>query len=495
MAANLESSFFTESSDSSLFTLYKNQKIGDFYQNKFLELKIDENPLYPRNDIGVSKLFLDIHHEIISFVKETNTWFIFKDMYWQEDKKGYIVSELCKNFALAYAKFAETCEGYTANNVPFYKYAADFHKYRRRESILADARSIALKSLAAFDRNPLLINCKNGTYNLDKMIFTNPNPADKITKTTKFKYFEDAACPRWESFIDEIMCGNKDNIRFLQKALGYALTGNTSQECMFVLYGPTTRNGKSTLVETIAYLLGDYAMTMNPRTLARRNTSSSAPSPDIARLKGVRFLIMPEPEKGLELDAALVKQFTGGESAVSRFLYKNISEFKPEFKLFINTNHLPKISDNTVFQSNRIKVIPFDRYFSPEEQDTGLKKLFCEPENLSGIFSWLLDGYRMFAKEGLELSEKVHAATEEYQTDMQAETEGFFEGFLMPSANFRLKTSEIYQRYVSWTTGNGNNSLSAQDFVGELRHRYEVKRDKNKGNVVIGFELKPEGDT
>jgi len=253
----------------------------------------------------------------------------------------------------------------------------------------------------------------------------------------------------------------------------------------------------------MTYLLGDYAMTMQPQTLARCKTSGAAPSPDIIRLKGVRFISVPEPPKGLELNAALVKQFSGGDTQSGRFLYQNIKEYLPEFKLFINANYLPRISDDTVFVSGRIKAIPFDRHFTPEEQDKGLKKLFREPENMSGILNWLLDGYKMYADEGLEMPAKVYATTEEYRkeelrTDFFDKLEIFFNEFLIPAPNMRLKTSEIYEYYVKWSTGNAYNSMSTQDFVGELRRRYDVKRDKNMGNVVIGIKLKAEntnGDT
>ena len=409
------------------------------YLKKFETLKIDENPLYPRNDIGT-----------------------------------------------AY------------NDDPFHKYAREFHQLRRRESLISDARSIAPESLTAFDSKLQLLNCQNGVFDLETMTFRQHSPCDKITKIARVKYDKDAVCERWLRFIDEIMCGNKENIRFLQKAIGYALTGNTKEECLFVLFGPRTRNGKSTLVETIAYLLGDYAMTIQPQTLARRNTSGSAPSPDIARLKGVRFVIMPEPAKGLELDAALVKQFTGGDTCAGRLLYKNINEYKPEFKLLINTNHLPHISDKTVFLSRRIKVIPFDRHFTEEEQDPGLKKLFCEPENMSGILNWSLLGLRMYVEEGLGMPEKVHAATEAYRaeesrTNVLAEIDGFFNENLIPAENARLKTSELHAQHVHWAMEKGLYPLTAREFVGELRRRYKVIKDMNKGNVIIGFKLKPVG--
>jgi putative DNA primase/helicase len=153
--------------------------------------------------------------------------------------------------------------------------------------------------------------------------------------------------------------------------------------------------------------LGDFSRTIQPETLSRRSTDGAKPSPDIARLKGARLVNMPEPEKGLELNIALVKQLTGGDTYVGRFLNENPIEYKPEFKIFINTNHLPRTSDDTVFSSDRVKLIPFDRHFKPEEQDKGLKRLFRKSDSKSGILNWLIEGYRLLKAEGLITPEKV----------------------------------------------------------------------------------------
>ena len=128
-------------------------------------------------------------------------------------------------------------------------------------------------------------------------------------------------------------------------------------------------------------MLGEYARTIQPQTLSRRPADGGAASPDTARLKGARLVNVPEPEKGLELNIVLVKQLTGGDTYTARFLNENPVEFKPEFKIFINTNHLPRTSDDTVFLSGRVKLIPFDRHFLPHEQDNGLKAHFRKQKN------------------------------------------------------------------------------------------------------------------
>jgi putative DNA primase/helicase len=270
--------------------------------------------------------------------------------------------------------------------------------------------------------------------------------------------------------------------------LGYALSGDTALECFFILYGEKTRNGKSTLTETIAHILGDYARTIQPQTLSRRPSDGSAASPDIARLKGARLVNMPEPEKGLELNIALVKQLTGGDTYTGRFLHENPVEFSPEFKIFINTNHLPRTSDDTVFLSGRVKLIPFDRHFEPHEQDNGLKKQFRKPKNKSGILNWLIEGCKLLHEEGLTPPEKVQKAIQAYrqETDIIG---CFLLECVAQQEGERLPTSALYSAYTLWTKDNGYRPLNNKNFVAELRRRFDVRRDGSVGNVLVGFVL------
>ena len=279
-----------------------------------------------------------------------------------------------------------------------------------------------------------------------------------------------------------------DTARFLQKSFGYCLSGETLLECFFILYGSTTRNGKTTACETVSYLLGEYARTAQPETLAKRSNDGSTPSPDIARLNGARFINMPEPRRGLELNAALIKQLTGGDSYTGRFLNENPFEFKPEFKIFINTNHLPRTGDDTIFSSDRVKLIPFERHFDLKEQDTGLKNQFRERANLSGIFNWLIEGYKLLITEGLNVPERVINATKEYRQESDV-VGSFLLETLVEAERSRVSTAVLYRKYTEWAKENGYSSLNIKNFIGELRRRYDIRRDGERGNEVIGVEL------
>ena len=443
------------------------------------------NPAYPQNDIGIARLFYDLHSGVIRYVPEAKTWFAYNGRCWVKNNGQFVAAERLKAFTQAFNEYA--IENHS-DDEKFLKWASGLTSRRNREGILSDAKSIAPISLTEFDKDKLLLNVQNGTLNLRNFALQPHNAADLITKMARVKHDPKAKCERWERFISEIMCGDVDTAVYLQKAMGYALTGLTHFEQFYILYGSTTRNGKSTLTETVAHILGDYARTIQPQTFSRRSPDGAAASPDIARLQGARLVNMPEPEKGMDLNVALMKQLTGGDTMVGRHLNENPFEFKAEFKPFINTNHLPRVSDDTVFASGRAKIIPFDRHFTETEQDKSLKKSFQRVESKSAILNWLLDGYRLILEVGFEPPERVEKAIQAYR--QEADTIGIFLAeCTVENAESRLPTNELYPVYANWAKDNGYRPLSNRPFVSELRRKYEVRHNGKIGNFIGGLAL------
>lgn len=267
-----------------------------------------------------------------------------------------------------------------------------------RETMIKDARDRCFIRSEDFDRDPWLFNCKNGVYDLKNGCFRKHYPNYLMSKMSNAFYDENAESPLFEKFLNEVTNGDGKKKRYLLSALGYALTGDASRECMFILYGATTRNGKGTLMETVSYMLGGesgYAMSAQPETLARKqNKDSRQASGDIARLAGARFLNVSEPQKNMVFDAALIKTLTGRDTITARHLHQREFQFVPRFKLFINTNHLPHINDDTVFQSDRINVITFDRHFGDGERDVNLKASCVLPRTFRVSLTSACGGWR-----------------------------------------------------------------------------------------------------
>ena len=444
------------------------------------KLKPEENRLYPWTELGAGQLFADYYQDIVRYVPERKSWYYYADGIWQQDIGSLCTMEYCKELAKQLMIY---CVSIADDNrrQEYMKFCARWQTRKMRDTILKDAQGVHKITMEEFDSDPYVFNCQNGTLHLDTMQFTPHRASDKLTKISNVVYNPEARCERFEKFVDEIMCGDQEKASFLQKALGYGITGDTRYECFFIFYGATTRNGKGTLCESVLKVLGSYGCTARAETIGiKQNTSSQMPSEDIARLAGVRFVNISEPDRSLRLDAALVKSMTGNDTMNARFLHENSFDFKPQFKMYINTNYRPAISDLTLFSSGRVIIITFDRHFGEGEQDTNLKVLFSRPNSQSAILNWLVEGYAMLCKEGLKLPPTVKAAIEEYHKDSD-KIRCFIEECLEADTNAEVRTAAVYKEYQQWCEDNGYRAESSKKFKESLGGLAEVVRKRPKG--------------
>lgn len=448
---------------------------------------------YPWTDIGAGKLFADFYQEKLRYVPERRNWFCYADGTWSTDTGGLKVMRYCMELAnLLHLYALEIKDEHQRKTYMDYSKRWQTHGYR--VNVLKDAQVHHPISYLEFDKDPYIFNCKNGTLHLDSGKFTEHCSSDLLTKISAVTYNPMAHSDRWNNFITEIMSGDKERAMFLQKVLGYALSGDTRHECMSILYGATTRNGKGTLCESVLKVFGSYGCTARPETIAQKNsTNSSQPSEDVARLAGVRFVNIAEPGKSLALNAALVKNMTGNDTINARFLHENSFDFAPQFKLYINTNYLPVVNDMTVFASGRVIIIPFERHFAESEQDKGLKREFMKPDVQSAILNWLLKGYEQLHKHGLKMPPSVINATGQYEHDSN-KTLLFIEDCLEGGADYEERTSKVYNRYKSWCIENGQYAESMKNFKQSLSSVMEVKRKRPKSGgekttMVVGYRL------
>ena len=450
------------------------------------------NPRYESFQIGNSRMFVDYYRRIILMNDTRNCWYIYDGRVWRPDMHSLKISDMAKKFHDELLTFANSITSEDTRN-RFLKRVDQLDQKKFRDIMIKDAGSdpdITVR-MEAFDRDKYLFNCHNGTINLKTGEFRPHSPSDFMTKVTEVDYDPDATCPRWESFMEEVFEGDKDRIHYLQKAIGYAMSGDTRLECMFILYGPTSRNGKGTTMETVLRILGEYGRTAKPEMLSKKGfADSSGPSEDVARLNGARMVNVSEPEKSMVIDASLTKQMTGNNTLTARYLRENSFEFKPQFKLFIDTNHLPQISDMTLFESDRIRIIPFNRHFTAEERDIDLKSFFAKSENLSGILNWCLEGFRLYQEEGLGMPGSVEAATKEYR-DQSDRLTMFTASCLSHEAGQELRASAIYSRYKDWCADNGFKYENASNFrkkmetAGFVYQRRRPWNEKDAGQTTM----------
>lgn len=447
------------------------------------------------DDKMLSALFADVFVDELRFNTTAREWMRYTGRMWERDVGGMHAARLAKKFVDSLIPYAAKIEDASRRDYCT-RQALKYGQLNQREILVRDARDVHFIRQADLDANLDLLNCLNGTLGLRTGKFRPHSPGDMLSKLTNVEYDPSARSQEFERFIDQIMCSNAEKKRYLQKILGLALTADTSLETCWILYGPTTRNGKSTLVETVSYLLGassGYALSMPPQTLAQKqNKDTRQASGDIARLDGCRFLSASEPPKRMLFDTALLKTLLGRDTITARHLYEREFEFIPHFHLFINTNFLPCITDDSLFSSGRINVITFDRHFTPEEQDKSLKQRLQSPENLSGILNWCLEGLRLFREEGAEPPESVRAATAQYQRD--SDKLGLFISDCLIASDKNTAGAAVYDHFRKWCEDAGFGVESKRSFFDDLKSRGMLANTgtvcgKTVHNVVRGFEV------
>jgi len=305
---------------------------------------------------------------------------------------------------------------------------------------------------------------------------------------------QDARCRRWEKFVAEVTCNDEDKADYLQKALGYSMLGMANEECMFILHGKTTRNGKSTMLAAVEHLLGDYSTDAPVKLICKNGVSkdAEAPSPVLASLKGKRFVTMSESEDAGKLDESVIKQLTGGESITARNLYEAAIRYTPQFTLWLSCNDLPTVKDKSLFASDRVRVIEFNRHFTEAEQDKNLKNEFQTQEAMQGIFAWLVAGYFKYKRFGLKMSPAMRKVVNQYEKDNDLILQ-FLEQKCDKSAEKSVRAKSLFDAYKIWCKSNGYFTCSAKAFYAGINQHpewYVSRRTLDGYPVYDGLFLK-----
>lgn len=461
----------------------------------------DENTKYGRDDIGISTLYCDIYRDSVLKCAEQNCWYIYDGQRWAVNTERVI--ETCKAFTQALCDYYKIVarldelafpqdegeEKKSTKNHPYIRYAESVKSRRVRDTLLKDAQSVPGMSIskADFDKDVYLINCKNGTVDLRNYTLHPHTPTDYITQMANVTFVPGARSLLWEQHIATIMDGDMQKAEFLQKTIGYALTGSNKYACMMILYGPSSRNGKSATVDTINKMLGDYGGVADPETFAqKRFANSSGHNDGLAQLVGKRFVSVPEVDGNMTLSSSLVKRCTGDGLITARAIYERQFSFTPQFKLFMHTNHLPRVNDLSMFDSGRIKVIPFTHYFKESDRNPNMVADLTTEENLSGIFNWALGGLQKLENTGFDAPQSVLDAIGLYRQD--SDRVGNFIADNMEQSSDSASTTNVFSAYKTWCESSGLRPGREQDFKKEMeRHGISVGRPRINGKQVTSY--------
>jgi putative DNA primase/helicase len=438
---------------------------------------------HPPTDLGNARRFVERHGEDVHYVPGLG-WLTWDCLSWAHDETGEVMRRAKEIPDLIQLEAIKLPPG-TPLRKTLLRWALQSQARPRLEALIALAQTEPgiMRPAPAFDAAPWLLNISNGTLNLRTGELLPHLRADLLTKLAPVVYDPAATCSRFERFLNRIMDGNMATIRFLQCAIGYALTGLSTEQVLFILHG-TGANGKSTLLEILRYVLGDYAVQADSSTFLTRG--ADAIRNDVARLRGARFITAVEVNGNRRLDEALVKQITGGDTITARFLYSEPFEFPFSAKVFLACNHKPDIHGADLGMWRRIRLIPFEVTIPPAEQNRHL--LDALKEEAAGILRWAVEGCLSWQNEGLDAPSDVRDATLAYREQSDA-LAGFLGERCVVDAHISGEVADLYRAYREWADSAGERLTSRRRFEQMLTER-GFKFDRvGRVKVCIGLAL------
>lgn len=443
------------------------------------------------NDTGNAGRLIKLHGNDIRFCPEWNTWLHYTG-FWEQDIEGHVQAKVRNTIDCLKKETQDVGDG------DMIKFAVRSGNFSRIKAMLDVAKNyveygVPVKS-RYWDGYDGLICLRNCTINArledNAALFEvrEHRREDYITKQLPFAYDPEATCVMWQEFLAQIL--HDDEVRmFMQKAVGYSLTGDTAEDMIFILYGCGS-NGKSTFVDVIAGMLGEYAKTIKPETLMHKENSNT-PNTEIASIRGARFVRTSEADEGKRLSESVIKQLTSGEPVSARFLYGHDFEYRPTYKIWFSTNHKPIIrgSDNGIWR--RICLIPFEVTIAKEDRDLSLDmKLNKE---IPGIFNWALEGLMLWKKEGLLPPAKVCRAIDEYRKEQDI-LQDFIDDCVVSREGKSVVASKLYDRYSSYCDKNGIYKLSVTAFGRKFGDKGFIKKKTGGCNFYIDIALNEAND-
>lgn len=417
----------------------------------------DQFKVENRTDSGNAFKFAQLFGDRVRFDHRRGRWLVWDKHRWIDDR-GKTVKLLA--IEMARTRYAESINITDSKaRIAEAKWAVASESKSKIEACLDLAKSIKpISDLGdIWDKNPMLLSCNNGIVDLISGKIRDGKPEDSITMSTNIEYDSNAKCPRWEKFFTEIFFGDEEITSYVQKALGYSLTGMTREQVAFFCFG-SGANGKSVLFKTISSVLGDYAHDA-PSSLFQRNAFNTSTN-DVAATEFKRFLVSSETLSSTKINEQRLKKWTGGDTESARYLYGEYFSFEPTVKPWLFINHKPQVEDDSHGFWRRVRLIPFERTFAEKEQNQNL--LSELKEEVPGILNWLIEGCLLWQKEGLKpIPTKVNMATQAYQADNDVLADFIFNRCNL-SENYMTKSRSLYSEYVEWA---GEEGIQRADII------------------------------
>ena len=458
------------------------------------EPRLDFSP----GEIGHAERFLDYWGETTRYDSDRGFWMTWQKNHWETDINGESLlrmSRVAKNILTTELVAIRKCieeEGDTYSRLAKRVCAEglELHEHRTMIAALAIAKVFPemRTNSSQYDADPMKLNCLSGVIDLPTGVLYPHRPEDMHSRIAPLELGpEGSECPRWMKFLSDIMCGDAELVSYLQRVVGYIMTGSVKESAVFVFWGGGS-NGKSVFINVISHLLGSYAKTADIRTFTNIDRGNS-PRNDLAELVGMRFVVSPEWELGEALDEAILKTFSGGDLVSARFLHKEHFQYRPVCKIVLASNHKPVVkgADHGIWR--RLRLVPFLAQFDGSMKILELDKLLIAEEG-PAILRWAMEGSQLWASQGLRTPASITEATTEYRG-----SQDWFLTFLdercdiEPSA--AVASQSIYNDYKTWCMNACNQSPVKQSTFNERLTGHKLQKKATKvANMWMGLKLK-----
>ncbi|HTV57671.1 MAG TPA: phage/plasmid primase, P4 family [Verrucomicrobiae bacterium] len=438
-------------------------------------------PLPPRTDAGNAEGFAAKYGDLLRFDHSHRRWLYWSGERWEEDTlEGVLL--LAKSAARHRLELVAKCmkddEKDFKAEVAWCIESEQRHRIRAALDLARAERPLSTSG-EEFDKDQWLLGVENGVVDLRTGNLREARREDWITRSTRFPFDERAGCPRFEQFLCEIFEYDRELIEFVWRAIGYSLTGSVNEQCFFACHG-SGANGKSKLLGTLHYVLGDYALNL-PFSTFELKQRSAIPN-DLVRLESRRYVTALESAEGVQLNEQRIKTLTGGDPITARLLYKEFVTFDPTHKLWLAFNHKPIITDDTPAIWRRVRLIPFNHKFEGQEDDKDLlEKLKAEA---SGILASAVRACLEWQQGGLGTPRAVAEATSEYQEESD-QVAAFLGEVCTVEECKAAPCSDLFSRYVKWTEQSGENPMTRMAFSERLEGKGFRKKRRGHENVWV----------
>lgn len=435
---------------------------------------------YDLSDTGNAKRFIDNYGDNILYNYDNKCWMYYDGTTWQKD-----IKQLVKTKAdIMIEKMKRECKFEEKEKIRNVKHLSSSNG---KDAMLKEAMHLKPITNKDFDKDIYLLNCKNCIVDLKNGTFLHNDKKYLMSKNTNIDIPIIYSEPKkWIKFLHEVFNNDNELIEYIQKAMGYSLTGSTKEQCFFQCYGDGA-NGKSVFLDIFHKMLGDYAINSQVDTILAKNGYSGNANSEVARMSGTRFVRTNEPNEGSRFNEGLIKQLVSGDTTTARFLYGNEFEFQPMFKLWIATNYKIQVRGMDLGIWRRMRLIPFEVKFEGKAQNKNLINELME--ELPQILRWAIIGCAKWFKEGFDkLPKKIEEANKTYKQEMDVLETFLKDNVLIREDGFE-KSSELFKKYVSWAKLGNEYCMSQTKFGIEMSKKFQ-KKTINGSNYYVGIMLK-----